>query len=166
MCSQIYSNIIQVFTFFYESHFFPGQTSVPPRSGTCIPDLSHDPIWAIWLVEVRKFHQHHDRIKNTSKLYSSCHGEREMYRWPLDFLHNLPDNTEFVIYLNNLRNSHHVLYILHVLSSSISIFILTSGSNALILALSFQIFSSSINHLWNIWSRNLPYSLRYTWSMI
>ena len=47
---------------FYESHFFPGQTPVPPRSGTCIPDLSHDPIWAIWLAEVRKFHQHHDRI--------------------------------------------------------------------------------------------------------
>ena len=49
---------------FYEGHFFPGQTPVPLRSGTCIPDLSHDPIWAIWLAEVRKFHQHHDRISN------------------------------------------------------------------------------------------------------
>ena len=47
---------------FYESYFFPGQTPVPPRSGTWILDLSHDPIWAIWLAEVRKFHQHHDRI--------------------------------------------------------------------------------------------------------
>ena len=51
------SNIQQYypsFYTFYESHFFPGQT--------CIPDLSHDSIWAIWLAEVRKFHQHHDRI--------------------------------------------------------------------------------------------------------
>ena len=59
------SNIQQYypsFYTFYESHFFPGQTPVPPRSGTCIPDLSHDPIWAIWLAEVRKFHQHHDRM--------------------------------------------------------------------------------------------------------
>ena len=41
-------------------------TPVPPRSGTWILDLSHDPIWAIWLAEVRKFHQHHDRIKVSS----------------------------------------------------------------------------------------------------
>ena len=49
------SNIQQYypsFYTFYESHFFPGQT----------PDLSHDPNWAIWLAEVRKFHQHHDRM--------------------------------------------------------------------------------------------------------
>ena len=51
---------------FYESHFFAGQTPVPPRSGTWILDLSHDPIWAIWLAEVRKFHQHHDRINDRS----------------------------------------------------------------------------------------------------
>ena len=59
------SNIQQYypnFYTFYESHFFPGQTPVPPRSGTCIPDLSHDPIRAIWLAEVRKFHQHHYRM--------------------------------------------------------------------------------------------------------
>ena len=65
------SNIQQYyprFDTFYESHFSPGQTPVPPRSGTCIPDLSHDPIWAIWLAEVRKFHQHHDRIRCNLKL--------------------------------------------------------------------------------------------------
>ena len=49
---------------FYERHFFPGQTPVSPRSRTWILDLSHDPIWAIWLAEVGKFHQHHDRISN------------------------------------------------------------------------------------------------------
>ena len=42
--------------------FFAGQTPVPPRSGTWILDLSHEPIWTIWLAEVRKFHQHHDRM--------------------------------------------------------------------------------------------------------
>ena len=56
------SNIIQVFTLFMKA-IFPGQTPVPPRLGTWILDLSHDPIWGIWLAEVRKFHQHHDRIE-------------------------------------------------------------------------------------------------------
>ena len=41
---------------------YPGQTPIPLRSGTWILDLSHDPIWAIWLAEVRKFDQHHDRM--------------------------------------------------------------------------------------------------------
>ena len=50
------------FLHFLWKTFFPGQTPVPPRSVTWILDLSHDPIWAIWLAEVRKFHQHHDRI--------------------------------------------------------------------------------------------------------
>ena len=72
------SNIQQCypsFYTFYESHFFPGQTPVPPRSGTCIPDLSHDPIWAIWLAEVRKFHQHHDRIgDNEGQIWSQYCG--------------------------------------------------------------------------------------------
>ena len=47
---------------FYESYFFPGQTPVPPRLWLWILDLSHDPFWAIWLAEVTKSHQHHDRI--------------------------------------------------------------------------------------------------------
>ena len=67
----MYSNIIQVFTLFMKA-IFPGQTPVPPRSGTWILDLSHDPIWAIWLAEVRKFHQHHDRICYNSASYKSC----------------------------------------------------------------------------------------------
>ena len=40
---------------------FPGSDTRPTQVGDIL-DLSHDPIWAIWLAEVRKFHQHHDRI--------------------------------------------------------------------------------------------------------
>ena len=57
-----YIAMLSKFLHFLWKPFFPGQTPVPPRSGTWILDLSHDPIWAIWLAEVRKFHQHHDRI--------------------------------------------------------------------------------------------------------
>ena len=61
--NQISSGIIFFFFYtFYESYFFPGQTPVPPRSWLWILDLSHDPFWAIWLAEVTKSHQHHDRI--------------------------------------------------------------------------------------------------------
>ena len=60
--NQISSGIIWFFYTFYESYFFPGQTPVPPRSWLWILDLSHDPFWAIWLAEVTKSHQHHDRI--------------------------------------------------------------------------------------------------------
>ena len=44
------------------SHFFPGSDT----RTTQVEDMDpwHDPIWAIWLAEVRKFHQHHDRISN------------------------------------------------------------------------------------------------------
>ena len=63
MQSNIQQNYPGFYTF-YESHFFSGQTPVPPRSGTWILDLSHDPTWAIWLAGVRKFHQHHGRIQN------------------------------------------------------------------------------------------------------
>ena len=54
-----YTAILSKFLHFLWKPFFPGQTPFPPRSGTWILDLSHDPIWAIWLAEVRKFHQHH-----------------------------------------------------------------------------------------------------------
>ena len=54
--------LFNFFYTFYESYFFPGQTPVPPRSWLWILDLSHDPFWAIWLAEVTKSHQHHDRI--------------------------------------------------------------------------------------------------------
>ena len=63
-CNQTYSYIIQFCTLFMKP-IFPGrQTPVPPRSGTWIVDLSHDPIWAIWLAEASKFHQHHDRMND------------------------------------------------------------------------------------------------------
>ena len=62
--------ILSKFLHFLWKLFFPGQTPVPPRSGTWILDLSHDPIWAIWLAEVNKFHQHHDRI-DFSTLYTN-----------------------------------------------------------------------------------------------
>ena len=42
---------------------FPGSDTRPTQVGDL--DLSHDPIWVIWLAEVRKFHQHHDRINHT-----------------------------------------------------------------------------------------------------
>ena len=64
--NQISSGIIFFFYTFYESYFFPGQTPVPPRSWMWILDLSHDPFWAIWLAEVTKSHQHHDRIGQLS----------------------------------------------------------------------------------------------------
>ena len=40
-----------------DSYFSLGQTPVPPRSRTWILELSHDPIWAIWLAVVSKLHQ-------------------------------------------------------------------------------------------------------------
>ena len=61
--------LFNFFYTFYESYFFPGQTPVPPRSWLWILDLSHDPFWAIWLAEVTKSHQHHDRIGDTV----TCH---------------------------------------------------------------------------------------------
>ena len=63
-----YKNVIKIiqqyypFFAFLSKLFFPGQTPVPPRSGTWILDLAHDPIWAIWLAEVSKFQQRYDRI--------------------------------------------------------------------------------------------------------
>ena len=57
-----YTAILSKFLHFLWKLFFPGQTPVPSRSGTWILDLSHYFIWAIWLAEVRKFNQHHDRI--------------------------------------------------------------------------------------------------------
>ena len=42
--------------------FFPGSDNRPTQVGDIDLDLSHDPIWAIWLAEVKKFHEHHDRI--------------------------------------------------------------------------------------------------------
>ena len=93
---------------FYESQFFPGQTPVPPRSGTWILDLSHDPNWAIWLAEVRKFHQHHDRIcyneiwiynvgqenkpcKQCMHFHISCHSwsfSQTLWTWPIPTTYN------------------------------------------------------------------------------
>ena len=62
-----YTATLSKFLHFLWKLFFPGQTPVPSRSGTWILDLSHDLIWAIWLAEVWKFHQHHDRIVTTSR---------------------------------------------------------------------------------------------------
>ena len=42
---------------------FPGSDTRPTQVG----DLSRDQIWAIWLAEVRKFHQHHDRIQDLTQ---------------------------------------------------------------------------------------------------
>ena len=64
-----YTAIFSMFLHFLWKPFLPGHTPVPPRSGTWILDLSHDPIWAIWLAEVRKFHQHHDRLPTNLYLF-------------------------------------------------------------------------------------------------
>ena len=57
-----YTAILSNFLHFLWKLLFPGKTPVPPRSGTWILDLSHYIIWAIWLAEVRKCHQHYERI--------------------------------------------------------------------------------------------------------
>ena len=77
-CNKIYNNIIQLFHILWKL-LFPGQTPVPTRSGTWILDLSHDPIWTIWSVQVRKFDQHHDRIAIHAKtvLYFDEHPTRD-----------------------------------------------------------------------------------------
>ena len=69
--NQISSGIIYFSYTFHESYFFPGQTPVPPRSWLWILDLSHDPFWAIWLAEVTKSHQHHDRITHYERPYDA-----------------------------------------------------------------------------------------------
>ena len=43
-----------------------------------IIDLSHDPIWAIWLAEVSKFYQHHDRIMD---IHQSNYGYPKIELW-------------------------------------------------------------------------------------
>ena len=63
--------LFNFFYTFYESYFFPGQTPVPPRSWLWILDLSHDPFWAIWLAEVTKSHQHHDRMETQTNVSES-----------------------------------------------------------------------------------------------
>ena len=62
------SNIHQYYPSFYTfiKAIFPGQAPVPPRSGTWILDLSHHPIWAIWLAEVSRFHRHHDGMQSNT----------------------------------------------------------------------------------------------------
>ena len=75
------SNIQQYypsFHTFYESHFSQVRP-VPHRSGTWILDLSHDPIWAIRLAEVRKFHQHHDRMYLQNSSLSLGYGQMKSF---------------------------------------------------------------------------------------
>ena len=57
-----YTAILPKFFTLFMKAIFPVLTLVLLRSGTWTLDLSHDPIWAIWLAEIGKFHQHHDRI--------------------------------------------------------------------------------------------------------
>ena len=56
-----YPVVLSIFYTFYESHFFPGKTPVPPRSRTGILNFSHEPMWVTCLTGVSKFN-HRDRI--------------------------------------------------------------------------------------------------------
>ena len=56
----IYTNIFIRFLIFVKA-IFPGSGTVPPRSWTGVLDLLNDLIWAIWLPDIHKFHQHHRR---------------------------------------------------------------------------------------------------------
>ena len=92
---------------FFENHFFPGQTPVPPRSGTWILDLSCDPIWAIWLAEVRKFHQHHDRI------FTNCSSWGGISTVLHEVVNQLTILHEVVYQLTDLRAVEYQLTVLH-----------------------------------------------------
>ena len=60
----LYFLFVCVFFPHFMKVIFPGSDTRPIQVGTWILDLSHDPIWAIWLAEVNKFHQLCDRINH------------------------------------------------------------------------------------------------------
>ena len=88
---------VQVFTFFvclclgFFPHFmkviFRGSDTRPIQVGTWILDLSHDPIWAIWLAEVNKFHQLCDRINHLT-----LSGSKQTQWWLAQTQHWLVDS--------------------------------------------------------------------------
>ena len=107
----------------------------------------------------------HICVSFSSKIYSSRHGVREINRWPLDSSDKLPDNTKAMIWLWTIHLFEIFLYILHELPSSISIFLLISGTNALILAYSFWVFSSSNDYIWNwVVTNPVSYVIQKAWS--
>ena len=52
--------MVDFFTLLWK--LFPGSDIRPTQVEDIVFDLSHDPIWAIQLAGVSKFHQQHDRI--------------------------------------------------------------------------------------------------------
>ena len=90
-----YTAISSKYLYFLWKPFFPGSDIRPTQVGTWILYLSHDPIWAIWLAEVRKFNQHYDWI-GTQLLPWHAHvllhywlSERAIHRWLVDSSHFL-----------------------------------------------------------------------------
>ena len=72
--------------------------------------ISHDPIWAIWLAEVRKFHQHHDRmfysVVVTSFIWLMWFNQRPQ-GWFLALIHVCP--TDSYITLKGIGQTIHHL---------------------------------------------------------
>ena len=98
------SNLQQYYPSFYTfmKAIFPGSDTVPPKSGTWILDLSHDPIWAIWFAVVRQFHQHHDRIA-LHTYWSVVVGDNTRYitHWEFGRITKHPSVDRFMANANN-----------------------------------------------------------------
>ena len=91
----LYVHVLAVFFSLFIQANFPGQTPVPSRSGTWIFELLHDPIWAIWLAEVSKFHQRRDGID-----YLMLPRSKQTQRWFSTY------STDWLIRIHTINFTH------------------------------------------------------------